>query len=67
LYIYIELFNESLTQTILYLNGGISLTVNKKTFPISNKVTVEKVLFNNKYGIIIAADMESAGSFYNGR
>lgn len=31
--------------------------ISKKTFPISEKVTVEKVLFNNRYGITVAADM----------
>jgi fermentation-respiration switch protein FrsA (DUF1100 family) len=31
--------------------------INKKTFPISEKVTVEKVSFKNRYGITIAADM----------
>lgn len=31
--------------------------VNKKTFPISEKITVEKVSFKNRYGITVAADM----------
>ncbi|MDF2503546.1 alpha/beta hydrolase [Clostridium sp.] len=31
--------------------------IDKKTFPISEKVTVEKVSFKNRYGITVAADM----------
>lgn len=31
--------------------------VNKKTFSISEKVTVEKVSFKNRYGITVAADL----------
>jgi len=30
---------------------------NQKTFTVSEKVTVEKVTFKNRYGIIVAADM----------
>jgi len=37
--------------------------MNKKTFTVSEKVTVKKVTFNNRYGITIAADLYLAKDF----
>ncbi|MHC1681464.1 MAG: alpha/beta hydrolase [Clostridiaceae bacterium] len=38
-------------------NNIESSGINKKTFSISEKVTVEKVSFKNRYGITVAADL----------
>lgn len=37
--------------------------MNKKTFALSEKVTVKKVTFNNRYGITIAADLYLSKDF----
>jgi fermentation-respiration switch protein FrsA (DUF1100 family) len=39
------------------MNNSASAEENKKTFPASDKVTVERVSYKNRYGISIAADM----------
>jgi fermentation-respiration switch protein FrsA (DUF1100 family) len=41
----------------LIMVGQTFAQTNKKTFPPSDKVTVEKVSFKNRYGITIAADL----------
>lgn len=41
--------------------------MNKKTFALSEKVTVKKVTFNNRYGITIAADMYLSKDFDQAR
>lgn len=46
-----------LAASSLSLLGQTSAQQNQKTFPISDKVTVEKVSYKNRYDITVMADM----------
>lgn len=37
--------------------NGIHAQENRKTFKVSDKVTVENVRYDNRFGITVAADM----------